>query len=209
MSLALASKNHAPPVVPTAESRVMSRFEAGRSLVEVLMMLVVMTILAGTAIPRGWAFVQEYQLRGASLYMRGLIRQVRSLAVSKNTYVAIVFDEVDGGPELAIHIDGNGNGIRRADIRSGIDKKHRGPLKLGDLFHGIRYGSPANAAVPEFPPLRIGRSQILSFSPIGQSTSGTLFLSNEYGTIHAVVVLGATGRVRVARYWNGRWEPVS
>ena len=209
MCMASASKNHEPPAVPTAEPRAMSRFEAGRTLVEVLMMLVVMAILAGLAIPRGWVLVREYQLRGASLYMRGLIRQVRSLAVSKNTYAAIVFDQVDGGPELAIHFDGNGNGIRRADIRSGIDKKHRGPLKLGDLFPGIRYGSPANETVPGFPPLRIGRSQILSFSPIGQSTSGTLFLSNEYGTIHAVVVLGATGRVRVARYWNGRWEPVS
>ena len=209
MCLAIASRNHEPPADPTAESRVMSRFEAGRSLVEVLMMLVVMTIFASIAIPRGWVLVREYQLRGASLYMRGLIRQVRALAVSKNTYVAIVFDQVDGGPELAIHIDGNGNGIRRADIRSGVDKKHRGPLKLGDLFPGIRYGSPAHEAAPEFPPLRIGRSQILSFSPIGQSTSGTLFLSNEYGTIHAVVVLGSTGRVRVARYWNGRWEPVS
>jgi Tfp pilus assembly protein FimT len=186
-----------------------TRSDKGRSLIEVLMMMVVMAILAGLAIPHSWRFVQEYRLRGASLYMRGLIRQVRALAASKNTYVGIVFDQVDGGPELAIHIDGNANGIRRSDIRSGIDKRIRRPMRLGDLFPGVRYGSPPRGASPQFPPLRIGRSKIVSFSPIGQSTSGTLFLSNEQGSIHAVVVLGATGRVRVARYINGRWEPVS
>lgn len=184
-------------------------FERGRSLVEVLMMIIVMTILAGVAIPQSWRFVQEYRLRGASLYMRGLIRQARALAASKNTYVGIVFDQVDGGPQLAIHIDGNANGIRRSDVRSGVDKRIREPLRLEDLFPGIRYGSPPRAPTPAFPPLRIGRGNIVSFSPIGQSTSGTLFLSNEQGSVHAVVVLGATGRVRVARYVNGHWEPVS
>lgn len=187
----------------------MTRGDAGRSLLELMMMMVVMVTLAAISIPRGWDLVQEYRLRGASLYMRGLFRQVRSQAAAKNRYMGIVFMEVEGEPELALHIDGNGNGIRRTEIRSGIDARIRGPWRLSDLFPGVRYGSPPSGAGPLFPGLRIGRSKILSFSPIGQSTSGTLFLSNELGSIHAVVILGATGRVRVAKYREGRWEPLS
>jgi hypothetical protein len=122
--------------------------------------------------------------------------------------MGIVFDEVGGEPELAIHMDGNGNGIRRADVRSGVDNRIRGPWRLSSVFPGVRYGSPPSGAPAPFPGLRIGRSRILSFSPIGTSTSGTLFFSNEHGLIHAVIVLGATGRVRTARYRNGRWEPL-
>ena len=181
----------------------------GRSLLELLVMISIWGTLAGIAIPSTWGFFREYRLRGACLYMRSLIRQVRSQAAAKNRYVGIVFDDVDGELELAIHVDGNSNGIRRADIRSGIDQKIRGPWLLSSVFPGIRYGSPPRGAGPPFPGLRIGRSRVISFSPIGTSTSGTLFLSNEYGQIVAIVVFGITGRVRTARYQGGRWEPLS
>jgi hypothetical protein len=104
-------------------------------------------------------------------------------------------------------VDGNGNGIRRADIQSGIDRRTRGPWLLSSVFPGVRYGSSPGGAGPLFPSLRIGRSRVISFSPIGKSTSGSLFLSNEYGQIASVVVFGITGRVRCARYRGGRWEP--
>jgi Tfp pilus assembly protein FimT len=186
----------------------MKQNPSGHSLLELLLVILILGTLAGIAVPKTQDFVQGYRLRGASLYMRSLIRQVRSQAAAKNRYQGIVFDEVDGQMELSIHLDGNNNGIRRADIRSGTDQRIRGPWLLSSVFPGVRYGTPPVGAGPAFPGLRFGRSRILSFSPIGKSTSGTLFLSNEHGQIHAVVVLGATGRVRTARYRGGRWEPV-
>ncbi len=185
----------------------MRKNQNGRSLIELLVMVSLMGTLAGIAIPKTWGFFREYRLRGACLYMRSLIRQVRSQAAAKNRYVGLVFDDVDGKLELAIHVDGNSNGIRRADIRSGIDRRIRDPWLLSSVFPGIRYGSPPVGSGPLFPSLRIGRSRVISFSPIGRSTSGSLFLSNEYGQIVSVVVFGVTGRVRIARYRAGRWEP--
>jgi type II secretory pathway pseudopilin PulG len=187
----------------------MKRFHAGHTLVEIVLMMVLLGIIAGIGIPRCWELVQEYRLRGASLYMRGLLRQVRARAAAKNCYMGIVFDEDEGQPSLSIHIDGNHNGIRRADIRSGVDERVRGPWRMKDVFPGVRYGSPPSGAQPPFPGLRIGRSKIISFSPIGTSTTGTLFLSNDHGSVHAVVLLGTTGRVRLARFRGGRWEPMS
>jgi Tfp pilus assembly protein FimT len=183
--------------------------ETGYSLLELMLVVALLTIVAGLSLPRGWDLVEEYRLRGAAYYFRGLIRKVRSEAAAKARYTGIVFDEIDGEPELSLHIDGNGNGIRRADIRSGVDPRIRGPWRLSDQFPGVRYGSPSfGGGQPTFPPLRIGRGRILSFSPIGTSTSGTLFLSNEQGFIYAVIVLGSSGRVRLARYRGGRWEPL-
>jgi prepilin-type N-terminal cleavage/methylation domain-containing protein len=182
--------------------------KTGYGLVEMMVAMTILTIVAAFALPRGWDLVKEYRLRGAAYYFRGLVREVRAQAAAKSLYTGIVFDEVDGEPELSIHIDGNHNGIRRADVQSGIDPRIRGPWRLGDQFPGVHYGSPPSGGGPSFPPLRIGRGRILSFSPIGTSTSGTLFLSNDQGFQYAVIILGASGRVRLARYRGGQWEPL-
>jgi hypothetical protein len=172
-------------------------------------MLCLMTTAFGIGIPRGWRLKEEYKLRGASLYMRSLMRHVRAKAAAENRYAGIVFEEAEGDPVFAIHLDGNGNGIRRREILSGVDMRIGEPSRLSETFSGVRYGKPPLGSDAGFPGLRIGRSHILSFSPLGQSTSGTLFLSNRFGSVHAVVVFGATGRVRVQRFVRGRWEPVS
>lgn len=153
--------------------------------------------------------VHEYRLRSACRYMKGLIRQVRSQAASNNCYMGIVFDDAGGKPEISIYGDGNSNGIRRKDINDGIDKRVRGPFLLDAQFPGVRFGSPPGNGHSVLPGLRIGTSKILSFSPLGASTSGTIFFSNENGTVGAVILLGATGRVRTVRYYDGRWEPFS
>jgi Tfp pilus assembly protein FimT len=186
-----------------------ARGQAGRTYLELALMLCLMATAFGIGMPRAWRLTEEYKLRGASLYMRSLMRQVRAKAAAENRYAGIVFEDIDGDPVLAVHLDGNGNGIRRREVASGVDGRIGDPRRLSEIFSGVRYGQPPSGSGSGFPGLRIGRSDILSFSPLGQSTSGTVFLSNRFGSVHAVVVFGATGRVRVRRYLRGRWEPVS
>jgi hypothetical protein len=122
--------------------------------------------------------------------------------------MGVVFDELDGRPVFSIHADGNGNGIRRADVNGGADPRIREPYRLSDAFPGVRYGMlPAGAKEPFLRGLQIGRSHIVSFSPLGSSTTGTIYLTNDYGLVYAVVIFGSTGRVRVARYrGGGKWQ---
>ena len=58
-------------------------------------------------------------------------------------------------------------------------------------------------------PVRLGRSDTLTFSPFGTATSGTIFLRSEQGRQYAVRVLGATGRTRILefRHAAGAWTP--
>lgn len=183
------------------------RANRGHSLLEILVVLGIFVVLVAAALPRLAATVHEHRVRGAAFHLRGLLRQTRARAVAEARYVGVVFEEVDGDPVFLIYGDGNANGIRRRDIARGDDERLKEPYRLSETFPGVRYGSlPAGAGEPFLPGLRIGRSKIVSFSPIGSSTTGTLFLSNQYGVVYAVVVFGATGRVRIARYRGGRWE---
>jgi Tfp pilus assembly protein FimT len=183
------------------------RSSAGQSLIEVLVAITVAAIVLAAAIPVTTSYVHEARLRGAAFHVRGLFRQVRARAAAEARYVGIVFDEVEGDPVFSIYGDGNYNGIRRVDIDRGVEEKLREPYRLTETFPGVRYGSlPAGASEPFFPGLQFGKSHIVSFSPLGSSTSGTLYLSNQYGLVYAIVVLGSTGRVRVARYRDGHWQ---
>lgn len=197
----LAGGDTGQPYRPSREMR-------GYTLTEMLMVVAILLIIVGTAVPSLSRFIVEYRLRAATTYLRSLMRQVRAHAVTQRNYIGLVFDEVEGEPELAIYVDRNGNGIRRADIRHGRDVLLREAWRLTDLYPGVRYGALPEGAAQPFPGLRIGRARILSFSPLGQSTSGTIFLSNDNGSIYAVVLFGVTGRVRVVRYRNGKWVAV-
>lgn len=184
------------------------RAQSGRGLLELLVAVSLAIVMAAAAIPKAQSMVHESRLRGAAFYLRGLMRQVRANAAAKACYMGIVFGEVDGDPVFSIHADGNANGIRRVDVDSGADPMLRQPYRLSETFPGVRYGSlPAGANDPFMRGLQIGRSHIVSFSPLGSSTTGTLYLSNDYGLVYAVVIFGSTGRVRVARYsGGGKWQ---
>jgi type II secretory pathway pseudopilin PulG len=180
----------------------------GYTILEVIVVIAILMIVLAAAIPRTKAYIQESSVRGAAFYIRSLLRGARSRAAAEARYIGVVFEEVKGDPVFSLYADGNGNGIRRADIRRGIDRRFREPYRLSAVFPGVHYGSLPDGAGPPFPGLRIGRSYILSFSPLGSSTSGTVFLSNEYGQVYAVIVMGSTGKVRIARYRGGRWQAV-
>jgi len=184
------------------------RAQSGRGLLELLVAVSLAMVMVAAAIPKAQSMVHESRLRGAAFYLRGLMRQVRARAAAQACYMGVVFDEVDGDPVFSIHADGNGNGIRRVDVDGGADPRLREPYRLSETFPGVRYGSlPAGAKEPFMRGLQIGRSHIVSFSPLGSSTTGTLYLSNDYGLVYAVVIFGSTGRVRVARYrGGGKWQ---
>jgi len=184
------------------------RAESGHGLLDLLVAVSLMIVMVAAAIPKAQSMVHESRLRGAAFYLRGLMRQVRARAAAQACYMGVVFDEVDGDPVFSIHADGNGNGIRRVDVDGGADPRLREPYRLSETFPGVRYGSlPGGAKEPFMRGVQIGRSHIVSFSPLGSSTTGTLYLSNDYGLVYAVVIFGSTGRVRVARYrGGGKWQ---
>ena len=84
-----------------------------------------------------------------------------------------------------------------------------GPALLSDLFPRVEIGLAPQAPAPEA--VQLGGTTILSFTPSGTATSGSVYVRGKDGTQWAVRVLGVTGRVRVLRFEpaTGEWVHAS
>lgn len=178
------------------------RGAGGLTLVELLFATALGATLTAMAIPVTSGALDALRAAGAARYMASRIMQIRMEAVRGSTSVALRFERRGADYAFAPYVDGNGNGVRTADILSGVDKQAGPYEQLGDKFSGLRFhlseGLPDADGAPggSTDGVRIGTPRILTMSPDGTATSGTLYLAGG-GWQYAVRVLGATGRVRV------------
>ena len=190
--------------------------DKGYSLLEVLMAMTIMVIVGGAAIPLAHTSVDRTRAAGAARYVAGRMAIARFEAVRRSAHVAIRFVQQPDGYWLQTFADGNRNGVRSIDIAKGVDTAITANEQLGQHFSGVQFGiQPGVTGIDPGPfntadPIQIGSSTLLSFSPGGSSTSGTIFLHGLRGNQFAVRVLGATGRTRVLEFnfgagtWLGR-----
>jgi hypothetical protein len=189
--------------------------EQGRTVLEMAVVLASILVLASVFVPGLRAYSQEVQLMGAAQAFRGHFREASSIAIAKNVQTAIRFEDGPAGPTYSIYVDGNHNGVLSADIASGRDRRVAGPRALDAGLTGVRVG--INANVPAIPPdsgtldpadpIRFGRSNMLSFSPMGTATPGTFYLAGDFAQA-AVRVTPESARVRIlfcrGRHWVER-----
>ena len=124
----------------------------------------------------------------------------RSQAVMRSANVALRFDEDREGITFRMFVDGNRNGVRARDIASNVDQPLDAPARLSNLFPGVAIAVSGEAGSD---PLRIGSSNLLSFTSLGTARSGSVYVRGRDGSQFAIRILGATGRVRVQRYVPG------
>jgi hypothetical protein len=129
-------------------------------------------------------------------------------AIRRSTAVALRFEPAGSDYIYAVFEDRNGNGVRTADILAGIDRRISDYERVGYKFAGVRFallpGTPDADGVASASEdgVRIGASRILTLTPDGSCTGGTLYLAGRRGQ-YAVRALGATGRTRVLRFDPG------
>jgi Tfp pilus assembly protein FimT len=130
----------------------------------------------------------------AGRYLSGRIALARIQAVRRSQTVAIRFTWDGADASFRTYADGNGNGVRNADIASGIDTPIDSTLTLSSQFSGVVIGTQDNDD-----PIRLGSSNLLSFTPLGTATPGTIYVRGESMQL-AIRIFGATGRTRLLRY---------
>jgi prepilin-type N-terminal cleavage/methylation domain-containing protein len=181
----------------------------GYSLLEVLMAITLLVILAGTAIPLAHNSVDRSRAAGAASYVAGRMAMARFEAVRRSAYVAIRFLQSPEGYWIQTYVDRNRNGVLSSDIVAGVDQPISAAERLDYHFRDVVFGIQSNVtgidAGPFNPadPIQIGSSTLLSFSPMGSSTSGTVFIHGRERNQFAVRVLGATGRTRILEFSFG------
>jgi hypothetical protein len=129
--------------------------------------------------------------------------------LQRSACVGFRFEAAGSDYRFWTYNDGNQNGIRTADIATGVDSMIAGGERLGDRFASVQFGLAA--AVPDLDGglqmadtdgVRVGSPKILTLSPDGTTTSGTVYIRGARSQ-YAVRILGATGRTRVFQYRRG------
>jgi prepilin-type N-terminal cleavage/methylation domain-containing protein len=186
----------------------------GFSLVELLVALLLLAVICAITLPPVTRIVDHWRTRGAASFIGARVALTRMRAVQRNANVGLRFAPAGAAYSMRAYADGNGNGVRAADIASGADPAIDGADRLDQLFPGVTFGFVPGARLIDGSdvgagddPIRLGAGNTLVFSPIGTATSGTLYLRGRGPWQYAVVILGATGRTRVLRFEpsSGSW----
>jgi prepilin-type N-terminal cleavage/methylation domain-containing protein len=191
-------------------------FSPGFSLIEVLFSMAIAGTVTAMAVPQGLRALDDFRTRSAARYMAQRIVDARFGAIKTWTTTGLRFEAASPDYRVTSVADGNGNGLRTAEIVSGVDKTITIPERLADHFSGVAFGildgvpdadgQPANGSDG----VRFGTSKLVSLNADGTASSGTLYLHGRDRTQYAVRVLGVTGRVRLLKFdfVKGKWEDV-
>ena len=188
---------------------VRSSHDQGLTLLELVFVISLMAVIAGVAIPLTGDALDNARTCSAARYLAGQIVNSRMDAVNRSRAVGLWFDASTPDYGIRRYVDGNGNGVRASEIRSGIDKPDGNEKRMADDFPNVRFG--LTEGLPDVDGVRgtgtdgvrIGTARILTMSPDGTATSGTLYIQGKRAQ-YAVRVLGATGRTRVLEFDRGR-----
>lgn len=185
---------------------------AGLSLAGLLIILAAATFAIVAAAPSVASLQESVAIRSAAGEATTALWRARAHALARNVHVGVKFRKNGDSYEWALYRDGNGNGVRTAEIARSVDR----PLGLAipwtrrdirpDIFKDIRVPDPGNPGSyldrPE-DPIRFNSSDICSFSPAGESTPGSIYLSDGRNRMAVVRVLGRTAKIRVLYYRRG------
>ena len=194
--------------------------ERGFQLIQMLVVLAVLTLVSAVTLPPLLQWTSALRLRLAAAEFVGALRQARLEAIRSSQRVGIKFRPHEHGRvTYSLHRDGDGDGVRTADIASGVDPIVGLETQLMDVGAHVRLGFPPGVE-PRDPgdpgrrlgrlddPVRFNNSDIASFNTLGQSTPGTLYLTDGARGLAAVRLFAGTGRIRVLLYdvESERWR---
>jgi len=131
----------------------------------------------------------------------------------RNVDTAVRFAVAGSTIEYFTVVDGNRNGVRAADLQSGVDRIIDHRERLADRFAGVDFGTlpglppvdPSGAA-PGTDPIRLGSGDMVTFTPLGSSSPGSLYVRGRGHVQYVLRMFAETGRIRILRYYPGTRE---
>jgi prepilin-type N-terminal cleavage/methylation domain-containing protein len=191
----------------------------GSSLVEMMVALAIVSLICGIASPSLFTLSRRVALRGAVARIQFVLSEARTEAQLLDHNCGVRFTSDEDGWSYGIYEDMNGNGVRNADIASGVDRLVRPRMRLTSRGEPAFIGFAPDVADPDTSapipagtsPVNFNSSMICSYSPGGGATPGTIYLTDGGELEAAVRSSGAEARItalyydRATRKWN--FEP--
>ena len=167
------------------------------TLLDLLFTVSLVATLSAAAIPQSLTAIDRIRAISATRHLASRMAMARAQAVMRSSYVALRFEESPSGIAFRTYADGNGNGVRTIDIAADIDRPLDSLTMLSDQFPGVAIAVSGSAGTD---PVRLGATNILSFTPLGTSTAGSVYVRGRDQSQYVVRILGTTGRTRIQRY---------
>ena len=190
----------------------------GFTIAELLAVLAIVAMAVAVALPAAATLRDAGRAAAGARTMAVLLSAQRWKSVTNHHTRGFQFRKVGNAWSWREVADGNGNGLRSAEIARGVDPVLSQDEFLDREVPDVTLGIPPGGPYPEAPPgtdtltsaddpVRFGRSDLISFSPGGSASSGTLYVTDGRRGFYAVVLFGPTARLRVWRFRPevGKW----
>jgi prepilin-type N-terminal cleavage/methylation domain-containing protein len=183
----------------------------GYTLAELLAVLAIVAMAVAVALPAAAMLRDGGRAAAGARTMATLLSAQRWKSVTAHRVRGLQFRKIGGRWSWREVADGNGNGLRSAEIARGVDPILSSDDALDGKLGDVTIGIPPGGTYPEAPPgtdtltasddpVRFGVSDLVSFSPVGAASSGTIYVTDSRRGLFAVVLFGPTSRLRVWRY---------
>ncbi|SMC47664.1 type IV fimbrial biogenesis protein FimT [Desulfocicer vacuolatum DSM 3385] len=97
------------------------KFNAGFTLMEVMIVIAIISLMVGIAIPLMTTWIPEFRLRSAARDIISCVQEVKMAAITKNENAVVVFD-LSAGTCLSFLDNGEGvGGIKNDDVQNGSE----------------------------------------------------------------------------------------
>jgi len=189
----------------------------GAALIDVIFAAGVCMVMALVAVPVVGSTLERERTVVGARYLAGHLQRARLESLKRARAVAVRLEVVDDRTQVRLFADGNGNGVLQRDIDRGVDVALTRLEWLDDQARDIslrvnqRVTDISGSAWldPGDDPLRIGNTALVTFSPLGSATNGTMYVAAVRGPQMAIRIFGATGRVRVLMFdaQTRQWLP--
>jgi prepilin-type N-terminal cleavage/methylation domain-containing protein len=182
----------------------------GFTILELLFAIAIAGTLTVMAVPQSLRALDDFRAHSATRYLAQRLMTARFEAIRRSTAHGLRFESTGADYRLSLVADGNRNGLRTADIQSGIDRTLSPPERLESHFAGVAFGIVEGVPDADGQPaggtdgVRVGASKLLAMNADGTASAGTLYVRSAGRAQYAVRVLGSTGRIRVLRFDDGR-----
>lgn len=189
----------------------------GYTAPELLVTVAVAALVSATTLPVVAGALEFERAQAGARYLALRLRDAQLEALRRGRFVALHVTPGETDTLIRPFLDGDGDGVLMRDVEMGVDPPLGPAERLGAQAAGVTLR--VNQPVVEIDgtgwlatgsdPLRIGRTSLVSFSPMGSATAGTLYVAAPRGPQLAVRITGGTGRVRLLRFDPGAsaWRP--
>jgi prepilin-type N-terminal cleavage/methylation domain-containing protein len=180
------------------------RRRSGFTIIEILMVVVLIGLIAGIAIPR--LKIGSYRVNGAARSVASLLARAQRLAVTNQYDVNVLFDVA--GNAIRVHED--------ADADNVIDNNER--VRRYPLGDGVEFGlggapqRPAGAGPVTFTRQLAGQAELIFRRDGSASENGAIYITTpnaqaagRVNDARSIEVVRATGRPQWYTYQGSAW----